>query len=82
MDEQGVLERMRQGAELRNHGKGWWLAPPLGARRHEDAQPVEQRVVTALEQKGLIRVSIPYTSAVAELVIGATEPKASAAAGE
>lgn len=68
MDGSAIIERLKQGEELHNHGCGWWVGPPSQPYKTSKKYKVEDSVVEDLKRQGKIKVSIPYTSARAELV--------------
>jgi hypothetical protein len=72
-DADDVLSRMAQGEEMRNRGTGWWIGPPRRPYGPHQSQRVADETVQRLEAAGLIRISVPGTSAVAELCAKGTK---------
>jgi len=68
MNADEVIDRLTKGQELRNHGSGWWIAPPRKPYAPFSGQQVSDEIVDGLEKAGKIKISIPHTSAVATLV--------------
>jgi hypothetical protein len=63
-----VIEKMKQGYELRNYGKGYFLFPRPIPYKHQESIPVDDELVREMEKQKLIVVSMPYRSLIATLV--------------
>jgi len=62
-----IIELMSSGCDVRNHGRGWYIYYPKIGYGKRDSVKVEESIIKEMENRGIITVSIPYTSAKAEL---------------
>jgi DNA invertase Pin-like site-specific DNA recombinase len=67
MEKTEIIERLKNGWELANRGKGWWLtAPRIPYRRSEQSQ-IEDDVVEQMEKQGLIKPELGFYAFFARL---------------
>lgn len=66
-DAEDVLALMAEGKELRNRGTGWWLAFPRKPYDAFTGEKVSDELVSQLEKDRRIKITIPGTTAIAEL---------------
>jgi len=68
MQEQEIIQRLRDGWELSNRGVGWYLSSPHVPYTKRESHPIPDEAVRRMEQAGLIKTSMPYNSIHATLV--------------
>jgi hypothetical protein len=62
-----IKQRLLDGWELRDHGKGWFLFAPRRSYQPKESYPVSRDLVEQMEKAGELSVSVPYTAAIATL---------------
>ena len=67
MNKEEIIEHIKGGWALRNHGKSWFLFEPQRPYCSRKSVPVDDAIVNSLEADGILEIEIPYTSAIAKL---------------
>ncbi len=63
-----IVEKMKAGYELRNHGKGFFLFSKFIPYKCYKSIKVDDKLVYEMEKQNLIAISMPYNSLIAKLV--------------
>ena len=68
MDRQDVIEKLQNGWDLANRGRGWWLSAPRAPYRKAESYEIPESVVKAMKADGILEFDLPYTTLWARLV--------------
>jgi hypothetical protein len=68
MEQPEIIKHLKQGWELANRGRGWWLSEPRIPYRKTQSIPVDEAVINAMVRAGIIKTELPYTTLFARLV--------------
>lgn len=63
-----IKRRLQAGAELRNHGCGWWLAKPHQPYTQQESVQVPDDLVALLEAQGHVKTEMLTVSIVGRWV--------------
>lgn len=77
IDEDDIVNYMRSGYTLENHGTGWWLTEPRRAYKKSRTIQVPDELVDSMGADGIIQIIIPYKAAIAYLCEELCEEKTS-----
>lgn len=58
-----VIDFMKQGCELRNHGAGWYIFPPATPYAKQKIRKVKYETVESMKEEEVIVVEIIYNHA-------------------
>ena len=67
MTKKEIIAKMRDGGTLANRGTGYWLTEPREKYRPIESIEIDEKLVKEMELEGLIKLTIPYNSIIAEL---------------
>lgn len=65
-----IITCLKQGYSLSNRGTGWWLSEPKKPYQKQGLEQVADNVIDRLSNAGLVRIDMPYNTAVAALTEG------------
>jgi hypothetical protein len=68
MTKQDIIEKLQNGWDLANRGRGWWISAPHIAYKHTETYEIEESIVKAMKNEGIIELELPYTTLWARLV--------------
>lgn len=63
-----VVGRLRAGWTLTNRGRGWYLASPKIQYKTQELELVSDELMRSLSSDAVIGISLPYNTAIAELL--------------
>jgi len=62
-----ILQKIKEGYELRNHGKGFFLFSKLIPYKPYESIKVDDKLVYEMERQKLIVILMPHNSLIAKL---------------
>jgi hypothetical protein len=68
MEKADIVQRLKQGWDLTNRGRGWWLSEPWIAYRQTATIPIPEAIVNEMKKEGIVEFKMPYNSINALLV--------------
>jgi hypothetical protein len=68
MTKQDIIEKLQNGWDLANRGRGWWLSAPRIAYKATESHEIDEALVKSLKAEGIIEFDLPYTTLWARLV--------------
>ena len=68
MDRQTIIEKLQNGWDLANRGRGWWLSAPRVAYKRTESYEIEESTVEAMKAERILEFDLPYTTLWARLV--------------
>ena len=68
MDRQTIIEKLQNGWDLANRGRGWWLSAPRVAYKRTEAYEIDESTVKAMKNEGILEFDLPHTTLWATLV--------------
>jgi hypothetical protein len=68
MTKQDIIEKLQDGWDLANRGKGWWLSAPRVAYKRTESYEIEESTIKAMKAEGILEFDLPYTTLWARLV--------------
>jgi len=68
MDKQDIIDKLQNGWDLANRGKGWWLSAPRIPYKQTECYQIEEATVKAMKAEGVIEFDLPYSTLWARLV--------------
>jgi len=68
MDRQTIIEKLQNGWDLANRGRGWWLSAPRVAYKRTESYEIKESTVKAMKAEGILEFDLPYTTLWARLV--------------
>ena len=68
MTKQDIIEKLQNGWDLANRGRGWWISAPRIAYKRTETYEIEESTVEAMKNEGIIELELPYTTLWARLV--------------
>jgi hypothetical protein len=68
MTKQDIIEKLQNGWDLANRGRGWWLSAPRVAYRSTETYEIDESTVKAMKSEGILEFDLPYTTLWARLV--------------
>ena len=57
-----IVEKLKNGYQLRNHGVGFYLFPPYVPYKRQESEKVDDFIVAEMEQMGIGHIEIPHTT--------------------
>lgn len=73
MERPGIIEKLQNGWDLANRGKGWWLSAPRIAYKQTETHKIDDSTVQAMKADGILEFDLPYTTLWARLVAPPSE---------
>jgi hypothetical protein len=49
MTKQDIIEKLQNGWDLANRGRGWWISAPHIAYKHTETYEIEESIVKAMK---------------------------------
>ena len=68
MDRQTIIEKLQNGWDLVNRGRGWWLSAPRVAYQRTESYKIKDSTVYAMKAEGILEFDLPYLDTWARLV--------------
>jgi len=68
MDKDEIISRLKEGWDLANRGRGWWLSAPRVDYKATETIKVNDQAIEELQTEGLIKIELPYNTLFARLV--------------
>jgi hypothetical protein len=68
MEKDEIISRLKEGWDLANRGRGWWLSAPRVDYKATETIKVNDQAIEELEREGLIKTDLPYNTLFARLV--------------
>ena len=68
MDKDEIISRLKEGWDLANRGRGWWISAPRIPYKTTEIIKVDDQVVKELQTEGLIKTELPHNTMFARLV--------------
>ena len=68
MDKDEIISRLKEGWDLANRGRSWWISAPRIAYKATETIKVDDQVIKELVTEGLIKTELPYNTLFARLV--------------
>jgi hypothetical protein len=65
---QDIVEKLQNGWDLANRGRGWWLSAPRVAYKRTETYEIDESTVKAMKAEGVLEFDLPYMTLWARLV--------------
>lgn len=59
MNEAEIIQKMKEGWELKNRGTGWWITKPRLPYRPWIQEQIPDETIEAMKKKGILKTELP-----------------------